>query len=480
MQGGRNLKKVFENDAIEITEIQDESMDFEAEKLCERKRHINIVLAETSGDISKKLRADDKCLSTPKESDSSTMKDKKIKKYGKKDSCNERAVSVSQRQKTNTVDDASDKSNNVTEKTQSSIRRPLIYEAGSRGPFLVHIRTHKDETKKLSILEISRKLNKANVKYENFTVVSKNQWKIQCSSRSDANNITSNKFLAEMKLEAYIPFYLLRRKGVIYDVPFDISMEELQGAINEENPVQVFNAHRMKRKDKCSGTWIESETVCLEFSGQHLPEAIKIWKAGIRVKPFIPSVRMCYVCGKIGHISKVCTNPRRCLDCGQNHEIVKDIRCQEPKKCINCQGDHFTMDGRSCPKILLQKAILREMALNNISFLEAKNRSFQSKEGMSNFSPSSIQSTVKTPSNFPHLAKAGASSSGGAVSNLRPYAEAVKGINSLEYIKDLTRKLVMLLDTVDNTVPGFPGRAKWVQELRGRFAPTKLDINNVQ
>lgn len=115
---------------------------------------------------------------------------------------------------------------------------------------------------------------------------------------------------------------------------------------------------------------MDSNSICLEFKGQILPDLIKIWRFNIPIQPYIPSVRICYKCDSIGHMSKACDKEEKCLNCGKVHIISKENRCTAQKYCINC-GCHFTLDKR-CSAYIRHSNILKIMAINNISFSEAR------------------------------------------------------------------------------------------------------------
>lgn len=105
------------------------------------------------------------------------------------------------------------------------------------------------------------------------------------------------------------------------------------------------------------------------FKGEKLPQKIKICKAVLTVKPYVANVRLCFKCGKIGHISKFCDKEEACLTCAGNRP--KDVNCSAVKKCINCSGPRKTLN-RKCPAFANSVAIARIMACDNLPYLKAK------------------------------------------------------------------------------------------------------------
>lgn len=251
-----------------------------------------------------------------------------------------------------------------------------MYTERSQPPFFVYIKYVKDngnqEARPLSYLEASRRITKAKV---NFKYIAKhaNSWKVTFDTSALANEATKNEVLTNMGIIPYIPRFKLLRKGVIKRVPTNVTDKELTDALKEDNKGIVINKiFRLKRKEQSTGKWINSQSVCIEFKGQNLPQDIKIWRAKVPVSIYIPQVR-CFRCGRIGHISKGCEAQQRCLICSEAYQIEKDKdkRCTKEKKCINCSGDHSTLD-RICPKFQVSAEINKTMALDNISFIEAR------------------------------------------------------------------------------------------------------------
>lgn len=110
-----------------------------------------------------------------------------------------------------------------------------------------------------------------------------------------------NKYVKDANFSIYIPAYKLGRKIVIKEIPTDITLEEVKAAVEDENQrIIVKKIFRLKRKDRVTREWLESESICLHIVGEELPNEIVIFKTINPVYPYIEAVRMCYKCGFFG------------------------------------------------------------------------------------------------------------------------------------------------------------------------------------
>lgn len=147
--------------------------------------------------------------------------------------------------------------------------------------------------------------------------------------------------LSEVHLSAFIPKFKLNRKAIIKEIPEDFSLGELKSAIEDENSnLMISNLFRLKRRNRTSGKLEDSQVICLELRGEILSDKMIILKTVNPVFPYVSSVRRCFKCGQIGHISKYCEKSEACLTCAGPHVSSKESPCSLPKKCINCGNPH--------------------------------------------------------------------------------------------------------------------------------------------
>lgn len=209
------------------------------------------------------------------------------------------------------------------------------YDAFCRGPFILDLRlssTRSASTGQISAISISKKLLSANVKFSKIFTYSRNTWVVTFASKTLANNTLTNKILKAMGFSAFIPKYKLSRQIILKGIPMDVSLEEVRENIELENSnILVSKLYRLKRRERTSGLMVDSQSVCMEIRGETIPKSLILLKCVIPVSPYIPTVRMCYNCGRFGHLSKFCDYEERCLTCGGPHKKkLRKIHAQHP------------------------------------------------------------------------------------------------------------------------------------------------------
>nr|XP_012231351.1 PREDICTED: uncharacterized protein LOC105677355 [Linepithema humile] len=163
----------------------------------------------------------------------------------------------------------------------------------------------------------------------------------------------------------------------MHEIPLDVTIDELKTTFSKENlGFQISVVFRLKRKNKITKTWKKCQLICITIKDENLPGKIILWRCVTPVHAYIPNVRICYNCGRLGHISKTCKSERVCLTCGISYlSKEEDFKsCTAAKKCVNCGGNHISSDF-SCPALVKRRLINRIMAEENIPFLEARRKS---------------------------------------------------------------------------------------------------------
>lgn len=118
---------------------------------------------------------------------------------------------------------------------------------------------------------------------------------------------------------------------------------------------------------------VPSSTLNIKFPGQFLPKYVYIFKIHHEVSHFIPKIKVCYKCFRVGYISALCKGSPRCLKRELNrHESERSCPVLGMSSiCINCKGDHL-VTSPDCPIAIRQKMIASIVAIDNISLFEAR------------------------------------------------------------------------------------------------------------
>lgn len=160
------------------------------------------------------------------------------------------------------------------------------------------------------------------------------------------NYVDANKCLADTQIgnkEKIVNFYVPRRamscKGVVSWDKFS-TLDELVDSMESTDNIVEIERMRKRRFDRNTETVIEEklDLVCVTWEGNRILEQIRIYGrlSGLRVRPFIENVIMCYNCYGFGHFQKHCKSDKKCLICGDQYHGV----CDKPIKCCNCEGNH--------------------------------------------------------------------------------------------------------------------------------------------
>jgi len=252
-----------------------------------------------------------------------------------------------------------------------------LYSSSDNPSFLVHVHSISDNSLNPSHpLLISRTLSK--LAYSDIKEIKKlgrGKVLVEMSSAKSANNLIFNPILAKENLKAFIPVYRTIRSGIIKDIPQHYDDADLLEFM--DSPFKVVEIKRLNRRIRIDSEtkFIPSRTVCLKFSGQILPKYVFLCRNRYEVFPFVPKIKICYSCYRVGHISKACKGKSRCIFCGNDpHE--NDISCLEknkPPKCINCQGEHLA-SSHDCPIVSRHKMVLSLAASENIPLVDARRK----------------------------------------------------------------------------------------------------------
>lgn len=167
-------------------------------------------------------------------------------------------------------------------------------------------------------------------------------------SRDAANALVDDKRLAAKDLEAFIPPFHTFRKGIIRDVPLELTDHLILS--NTKSPINVVAVNRLNRRTtltshmdlqadaSASVSYSPSFSVSLIFEGQKIPKHVYIFYVRYPVSPYKARVSRCNNCFRFGHIKANCKSQPRCSHCGEKGHSFSEEQCQrkqEPPRCVN-------------------------------------------------------------------------------------------------------------------------------------------------
>lgn len=165
------------------------------------------------------------------------------------------------------------------------------------------------------------------------------------------------------RINAHIPGNAAKMKGVIYDVPLTMTMDEI---MQEVKGGKVLKATRLQMHRR--GVKSDSFSVLLEFE-KSMPKKIRMGYLSYDVREYIPAPLRCFKCQRMGHTAGQCKGKPRCARCGGEHEYGncgKDAKI----KCCNCGGEHSAAFG-GCPVQRQAREIQKYKISNQVSYADA-------------------------------------------------------------------------------------------------------------
>lgn len=220
-----------------------------------------------------------------------------------------------------------------------SLARPK-YVKNDHPPYIVHIHPlegYNNNNSVLHPLTISRIVTR--IVFNEVVEIKKigrGKVSVQLANFNAANRLVDNQSLRLHKLRAFIPAYKTVSTGIIRGVPEEI---EIENAIPFfESPVKIVQVRRLNHRSRIEGQtqYIPSRSICVKFSAQSMPQHIFLFKVKHEVFPYVPSVKVCFSCFKVGHVSRVCRGKPRCIYCGKDKH-PKDVQCELKETPPRCQ-----------------------------------------------------------------------------------------------------------------------------------------------
>lgn len=184
---------------------------------------------------------------------------------------------------------------------------------------------------------------------------------------------------------AFIPPSRISRKGIIRNVPLDLTDQNI--LMNIKSPINVISINRLNRKVSNNPSNVREEnntsasvpvytpsfSVMVTFEGQKLPKYITMFYVSHPVTPYVSRASLCHSCFRFSHTKDNCKSQPRCIHCGEKgHSFSKNHcpRFEEAPRCVNCRGNHRA-DASNCPEFAIQKEIREYAAHRNLTLRDA-------------------------------------------------------------------------------------------------------------
>ena len=123
----------------------------------------------------------------------------------------------------------------------------LKYNEKDEGPYML-IAKYEENKKNLKDIIVGKKLKNLGFSDVKITQLNKFSVKIMCEKKNIANKIIEENWKKE-EIKVYIPYNIITKSGVIYDIPLEVNLEEMKSEIESE--FQILEIKRMiKRNNK--------------------------------------------------------------------------------------------------------------------------------------------------------------------------------------------------------------------------------------
>lgn len=187
---------------------------------------------------------------------------------------------------------------------------------------------------------------------------------VQCMDLLQLKLLMKTTKLGEWVVNCTRPQSVENTVGCIYNVPLDVSEEDIVYALNDYG---VNKATRLTYFNTDQGKRLPSKTIKLNFKLPQLPSVVCIGFSRHPVRLYIPKPVQCFQCQEYGHMSSDCKNKKVCVKCSLSHEG----ECtSDTLKCVNCKGSHQSSD-KKCPKRVEKQKALKKSKEMKITVGEA-------------------------------------------------------------------------------------------------------------
>ncbi|GFT09172.1 uncharacterized protein TNCV_4106031 [Trichonephila clavipes] len=136
---------------------------------------------------------------------------------------------------------------------------------------------------------------------------------------------------------------------LIYEIPLDISLNEIAKELQEINDFEIIEMRRFIK----TGSQQQFSPILITILGSTLLETVKLWLINHRIQNFIDKPRQCTTCFSFLYSARFCQKTAININCGVSHSG----QCSSNSRYINCKGDHHA-NSLNCPEYIKDKKIL--------------------------------------------------------------------------------------------------------------------------
>ena len=164
-------------------------------------------------------------------------------------------------------------------------------------------------------VSLSRELEQVIGRYRVAQLLNGRRLLVKANGKLQQEKLLQLTSLGGSKVRVHIPEVAASLRGVITNVPLDVSMDELKTGFRGG---VVLEARRLQTR-KGGGEKVDSLSVLLEF-GEVLPKDVQLGYVNYRVTEFVPLPMRCYRWQRMGHPADLCRGKIRCSRCGGEHD----------------------------------------------------------------------------------------------------------------------------------------------------------------
>ena len=143
--------------------------------------------------------------------------------------------------------------------------------------------------------------------------------------------------------------------------------------LDEMDNQDVTDVYRIEKRE--GNEHVKTHLYIITFDRPSIPKEVKIGFNKCEVALYIPNPRRCFNCQRYGHASNNCQQDTRCVTCGKKGHERGDDLCDKIKKCYHCEQGHES-SSRECPQYKLEKIIIEDKTKNNLTFKQARDRTY--------------------------------------------------------------------------------------------------------